>query len=592
LVLFKRFETALFEFGSSIQRIAREMAQVFPPLFNSQNSSRYQNNLPKKIAVIGAGASGLITAQRLKQDGFDVKVFERANHVGGVWKYTDEGVVYRSLTTNIPKEIMCFNHQHPFDDEAGNRSFVPHYRVQRYLEKFTERNNLEELITFSTNVKRVRKERENWVVTLEDRKRERQRDEVFDAVLICCGHFDIPFTPDLKGSEHFRGELAHARHYDDPTVHHGKRVLVVGGSMSANDVAYEISKCATAVHVSDRNYAVEKDPSDFGNVVLRHGLKKCHPNGQIELANGDIESYDVILWCTGYLYDMPFLENEPTVEKLVDPERRRIPNLYQQIFSIEDPTIAFLGVPFSVTPFPCFNWQVRWISAVYSGRASLPSQEHMWSWLRRFEADIPTRPTLERKYHLLGDRQWSYYRFLAMSTAGYAPGSLEYWFDKEVHNIRAPHLIDTNNLHPEDNALCAKEITDDALAFESLALKDKPLTRTGSANVQQVGLEHEPLDFILRYIDMTEGIWDDVTPHRPKYPGDSDVFRKRKYQVDTETLHWRVEDGREDMCDGTFEAVNRLTGLDACTVGNQIRPVSGLNVHRVTDLGFRATSQA
>jgi ACS family pantothenate transporter-like MFS transporter len=38
-----------------------------------------------KVAVIGAGISGVVTAAHLKRAGVDVVVFERANAAGGVW---------------------------------------------------------------------------------------------------------------------------------------------------------------------------------------------------------------------------------------------------------------------------------------------------------------------------------------------------------------------------------------------------------------------------------------------------------------------------------------------------------------------------
>lgn len=68
----------------------------------------------KKVAVIGAGAAGLAACRRLRDAGLSVKVLEKTRYVGGVWKYTPGGVVYKSLVTNLPKEIMAFP-DFPFD---------------------------------------------------------------------------------------------------------------------------------------------------------------------------------------------------------------------------------------------------------------------------------------------------------------------------------------------------------------------------------------------------------------------------------------------------------------------------------------------
>ena len=55
------------------------------------------NNRDVKIAVIGAGLTGLTTAYYLKKFGFKVQVFEKDNHVGGVIKtHRKNGFVFES----------------------------------------------------------------------------------------------------------------------------------------------------------------------------------------------------------------------------------------------------------------------------------------------------------------------------------------------------------------------------------------------------------------------------------------------------------------------------------------------------------------
>jgi len=39
----------------------------------------------KRVAVIGAGVSGLSTARHLKSQGLEVVVFERSARAGGIW---------------------------------------------------------------------------------------------------------------------------------------------------------------------------------------------------------------------------------------------------------------------------------------------------------------------------------------------------------------------------------------------------------------------------------------------------------------------------------------------------------------------------
>lgn len=39
----------------------------------------------KRVAVIGAGISGVVSAAHLRNEGVDVTVFERSSAAGGVW---------------------------------------------------------------------------------------------------------------------------------------------------------------------------------------------------------------------------------------------------------------------------------------------------------------------------------------------------------------------------------------------------------------------------------------------------------------------------------------------------------------------------
>lgn len=42
-----------------------------------------------KVAVIGAGAAGLVTVKHVLEAGFDCEVFEQTDKVGGTWNYTE-----------------------------------------------------------------------------------------------------------------------------------------------------------------------------------------------------------------------------------------------------------------------------------------------------------------------------------------------------------------------------------------------------------------------------------------------------------------------------------------------------------------------
>ncbi|KAF3568800.1 hypothetical protein DY000_02012200 [Brassica cretica] len=107
----------------------------------------------RHVAVIGAGAAGLVAARELRREGHSVVVFERQNQVGGTWIYTDHveqdplsidptrpivySSVYRSLRTNLPRECMGFI-DFPFvirpRKSRDPRRFPSHGEVVAYLQ--------------------------------------------------------------------------------------------------------------------------------------------------------------------------------------------------------------------------------------------------------------------------------------------------------------------------------------------------------------------------------------------------------------------------------------------------------------------------
>ena len=172
----------------------------------------------RKVAVIGAGPSGLVTTRELQREGHRVVVFEKSNHLGGLWAYnprveTDllsldpnreivHSSLYKSLRTNLPRKLMSFS-DCSFDcAENGNRlNFPEHEEVLRFLNEFAKDFAINELIRLNTEVVRVAPVEfggNRWVV--ESKSEELSSEEVFDSVVICNGHYTVPRIANIPGN--------------------------------------------------------------------------------------------------------------------------------------------------------------------------------------------------------------------------------------------------------------------------------------------------------------------------------------------------------------------------------------------------------
>jgi cation diffusion facilitator CzcD-associated flavoprotein CzcO len=145
----------------------------------------------QRVAVVGAGATGLCAARHLLQRGMDVTVFEMGSSVGGLWVYDNDNgrsPTYKSLHINSEAAVTAYE-DFPFPD--GTPLFPSHELVRSYLEAYARTFGVAERIRFNSTVAAVEPAgRDRWRVVLADGSA-----EVFDAVVAAPGHQATPSHP-------------------------------------------------------------------------------------------------------------------------------------------------------------------------------------------------------------------------------------------------------------------------------------------------------------------------------------------------------------------------------------------------------------
>ncbi|KAM4812182.1 flavin-containing monooxygenase 5-like [Urocitellus parryii] len=213
----------------------------------------------KRIAVIGAGISGLAAIKCCLDEGLEPTCFERNDDIGGLWKFQknpseEMPSIYKSVTINTSKEMMCFS-DFPVPDHFPN--YMHNSKLMEYLRMYASHFGLLKYIRFKTRVQNVRKCPDfpvsgQWVVVVEA---EGQRESLlFHGVLVCSGHHTDPHLPlqAFPGIEKFKGRYFHSREYKSPEDFSGQRIVVVGMGNSGVDIAVELSRVAKQVFLSTR----------------------------------------------------------------------------------------------------------------------------------------------------------------------------------------------------------------------------------------------------------------------------------------------------------------------------------------------------
>ncbi|KAL0568078.1 monooxygenase [Marasmius crinis-equi] len=348
-----------------------------------------KNKDTKRICVIGGGPSGLAALKAILdtpqfKDGLWTPVlFEAREDVGGVWlpappvDNPPKTPMYDSLTTNVPHPLMAYT-SYPFPPSTN--LYPPAHVAEEYLRSFTEEFRLGEYIKLRTRVERATWDADSgrWKVTYRAEGEDTQED-LFDLTIIANGHYHLPRYPSIPGLQawHTQGKLTHSAWYRHPLpTDRGRKVLVVGGGASGNDIAAEVATegGATVVHSLPRPKGTRKPPvTAFLDVQT----------GTVEFADGATESgIDRCILATGYEMEFPFLSDEiirPHTEPSIPPPVSNIWNTTYSVFPLArhvfplpnagpypPHTLAFLGLPIKVAPFPIVEAQAAYVAYIFA----------------------------------------------------------------------------------------------------------------------------------------------------------------------------------------------------------------------------------
>lgn len=174
------------------------------------------------VAIIGAGAGGIMSAIKLRDSGIKkIVVFEKAADLGGTWRDN----TYPGLVCDVPSHLYRFSFA-PNPD--WSQTFSPGSEIYAYVRKVAEDNNVEEMIRYNSEVTRLEYSGEHWRVTTN------QGDQgEFDVVVSAVGVLHHPVYPDIEGLDSFKGDCFHSARWNQDVSLKGKRVGVIGTGSTA-----------------------------------------------------------------------------------------------------------------------------------------------------------------------------------------------------------------------------------------------------------------------------------------------------------------------------------------------------------------------
>ena len=177
-----------------------------------------------RVAVVGAGPSGLVSAKHLLAAGFDVTVFESTDDLGGQWSSGGAvSGVWPGMYTNTSRTMTAFYDLPPAPDLPLHPAAE---QIHAYLRRYADTFGVTERIRYGATVREVRP---GWYVD----------GEPFDAVVAASGRFRRPRL--IEGLGGFSGETLHAIDYPGSKPFQGRRVLVYGNGISGHEIASDLA---------------------------------------------------------------------------------------------------------------------------------------------------------------------------------------------------------------------------------------------------------------------------------------------------------------------------------------------------------------
>lgn len=227
--------------------------------------------MARRVAVIGAGPGGLVSARWLLSQGFEPVLFEKSRALGGQWTglFGNSGV-WPTMHTNTSRILTAFSDL----DHETEQVFLANADILGYLHRYASKFDLLARTRFGSRVDNVDRDGSRWSVSCED------RTETFDNVVIATGRFHAPLIPDVPGLSTFDGSagVISSYNYRGAADYRGKRVLVAGCAISALEIAVELAQLgASEVVLTQRRqrYVLPKFaagvPSDH-RIFTRYGV--------------------------------------------------------------------------------------------------------------------------------------------------------------------------------------------------------------------------------------------------------------------------------------------------------------------------------
>lgn len=173
--------------------------------------------LRPRVAIIGAGITGVAAACHILDAGYECHIFEAGSEesIGGVWTTVNE-----TSSLQVPSAFYTFHPGVEWQSQYPKRA-----EILGQVQKLWKNYGLDKRSTFNCRVHTTAKKNGKWEVN-------GGMHGKFDGLIAAVGTCGEMYAPGMNGQQHYQGRIIHSSELAKSDVR-GKNVLVVGGGASA-----------------------------------------------------------------------------------------------------------------------------------------------------------------------------------------------------------------------------------------------------------------------------------------------------------------------------------------------------------------------
>lgn len=199
-----------------------------------------------RVAVIGAGMSGMAMAYNLAREGASYVLFEKNDDIGGTW--LENRYPGCRLDTNNFAYSFSFAQRSDWPDAFSRRD-----DIWAYFNRIADEFEMNQNVRLNTLVTELRFDDATrlWRVTSQAGSG-KPVTETFDVVVSAVGQLNTPSLPDIPGIDDFEGTYCHSARWGSDVVTDSKRVGVIGSGASAYQIVPTIVDDVSTLSVFQR----------------------------------------------------------------------------------------------------------------------------------------------------------------------------------------------------------------------------------------------------------------------------------------------------------------------------------------------------